>query len=438
MVQARTSVDDGAIASSDARDFSSRSRLGLGVLALILVVSLVIGWLTPGYEGDINQNKSWARVLVRNGMHEAYRGSIDYGPLPLYVFAAVGGIYQWTMDPAWSESAARASREFTFMMKVPMILAHVAIAGLLLSTARDPRLGTLVALSYGLNPATLYDIAHFGQSDTLVGLAALICLLGARSGLGGFAGVGGALLLISKPQGWILLPIAFCALLWHRSRRQMLIAGVSGMITLLAFLGPWVLNGRAHHVWRYLENLQTHALSNRVISADAHNLWWIPTLVNGDWVEDSAFVLGPLTYRMLATGLALGWLGFCLWSYRYRQHEQLFLVAAAVSFGFFMLMVRAHENHGYLALPLLAGALAVCPSRPLARVLVLASIALLMNLMLRDPFLAGPYSSIPDAGQEAPFAIVALQVANVMLNAATLIMFARILLERRPLRLRRA
>ena len=180
------------------------------------------------------------------------------------------------------------------------------------------------------------------------------------------------------------------------------------------------MTGRAHHFWRYLENLDTHALSNRVISADAHNLWWIPTLLHWDWVEDSVLLLGPLSYRTVALLLALSWLAFCLWSLRYRVGNSVFLIAGAASFGFFMLMVRAHENHGYLAATILGGAVAVAPGRPIIRVFALVSLALLMNLVLRDPLIMDPFTSIPDPGQDAPPMLVALQMLNVALNGVAL------------------
>src|SRR5215207_295192 len=86
-------------ASEHSGSLHSSVLLGL----VVLLLSLVIGWLTPGYEGDMNQNKGWARTLVRNGMHDAYRSNIDYPPVPLYMFAASGWVYQTFVDPSFNE-----------------------------------------------------------------------------------------------------------------------------------------------------------------------------------------------------------------------------------------------------------------------------------------------------------------------------------------------
>ena len=193
MVQAGSSAHDGVPAASlpiDAGAARAQPSIAFGILALVLVVGLTIGWLTPGYRGDLNENKSWSRIIVRNGLHEAYRNNIDYAPVPLYVFGAIGWLYQALVDPAWNESVARESQTLTFMMKAPMIVSHVAITGVIfiLGAATSQRIGALAALAYGLNPATLYDIAHFGQADALVGLAASLCLAAVFRGHGVLAG----------------------------------------------------------------------------------------------------------------------------------------------------------------------------------------------------------------------------------------------------------
>src|SRR5215203_6105319 len=185
-------------------DWHTRALQCTAVLTLVLVVGVVIGVATPGYEGDLEQAKTWARYLVRNGLRDAYRTDIDGAPILLYVFAAVGWLYQAMIDPAWNEQAAQASQVFTLMLKAPMIAAHVAITAVLFALSASANAGSkygpvVVALAYGLNPATLYDAAHFGQTDPLVGLVVVTCLAACywRSAL--LLGIGAAGLLIGKP-----------------------------------------------------------------------------------------------------------------------------------------------------------------------------------------------------------------------------------------------
>ncbi len=204
-------------------------------------------------------------------------------------------------------------------------------------------------------------------------------------------------------------------------------AAITAIVTLSVLVSPWTFTGRANHVWRYLDNLSGHDISNRVISADAHNVWWIPTLLNGDWIEDSIPFVGPLSYRMVAGGLALMWLAFCLLGLRRGAPGGFSFAAAAASFGFFMLMTRAHENHSYLALTLLVCALATHRNRRLWAIAVLVSIGLLANLVLRDPLVMGAFTSVPDPGQDPPLLIVALQVVNIAVFGIALALMGRVL-----------
>ena len=93
-----------------------------------------------------------------------------------------------------------------------------------------------------------------------------------------------------------------------------------------------------------------------------------------------------------------------------------------------MLMTRAHENHSYLALVLLMAAVAVHANASQAgRIAAVVSIGLLANLVLRDPLVMGPLTSVPDTGQPAPLWVLGLQIANVGVFALALALLAQAL-----------
>jgi hypothetical protein len=419
-------------AQSPSAQWTAIAARCLGIMTLVATVAVVIGLATPGYEDDIRQGKSWARQLVRNGIADAYRTDIDGAPVLLYAFAGAGALYQALFDPQWNERAAQESHTLTVLLKTPMVLAHVTITGLLYLLASSARsslgwIPALVALAYGLNPATLYDAAHFGQTDPLVGLMAVLCLAGYYWRSAPLMGAACAALVLTKPQGWVLMPVIALATIMRFDVRTIVLAVVSGIVSTLLIVSPWIIARRTDHFWRYLDNLSGHDISNRVISADAHNLWWIPSLLKGDWIEDSAPLFGPVSYRLIALALTLLWLGLVLWSLR-RNATDLALACAAASFGFFILMTRAHENHSYLALVLSMMAIAsnVSP-RQAVRIAAVISIGLLANLVLRDPLLMGPFTSVPDPGQPAPLWVVGLQIGNVVVFALALALLGRAL-----------
>jgi hypothetical protein len=190
---------------------------------------------------------------------------------------------------------------------------------------------------------------------------------------------------------------------------------------------PWILSSRLHHLPRYFEYVNTRSTANWVISANAHNLWWLPTLARSQWIDDWEPFVGPLSYRMVATALVLAWLGFCLFvALRLQRRTDLYLVAGALGYGFFTLMVRAHENHSFLALAFLVLAAGWDGRRwPLY---ALGSAALLLNLGLHDPALVGSWASPPAPEQPQPLWLTALQLLNVGLNFLMLGLLARALL----------
>lgn len=386
----------------------------LGLLATVLLLYVAIGWLSPGYVADMDNGKVWIRWLARNGLSNAYRIPMDYPPLALYPFALAGAIYQAIADPGFNEGAARQSQLLTLLLKMSGITFHVALAGLIyvLARQRGPRVAFLASAVYAANPAVAYDVPHLGQTDPLVAgftVAGVGALVARRPALGGVAF---ALAALSKPQAWALLPIVAWALFRGLGPRASARAGLAGLATLVLVLLPWILGNRIYQLPRFFEYLSTRSTANSAISADAHNIWWIPTLLNGEWVADSQPLVGPLSYGVAGLLLGAAWLGFMLVAAdRLPRREDLYLVAGAATFGFFMLMVRAHENHSYLALPLLVLAAVHAPAR--WGLVGLSTAGLLLNLALHDPLLLGAYAATPRPGQPIPLPLLAAYLVNL-------------------------
>jgi hypothetical protein len=103
---------------------------------------------------------------------------------------------------------------------------------------------------------------------------------------------------------------------------------------------------------------------------------------------------------------------------RLRPHDRLFSYIGLLTVGWFVVTVRAHENHLFMALPFLAVAWAL--DRRFGLLFGLVSASLLLNLALHDPLLVGNWAAGPDPGQPLPTWVVAGQVLNVMLNLLAL------------------
>ena len=390
----------------------------LAVLLLgVAIVYLLVAAVSPGYVADIGTNKTWGRWIARNGIADAYRIPIDYPPLLLYFFGAAGWVYQHLVDPSFAERAALSSQFYTVLVKLPGIGFHLALAGVIYRLTR--RLGPGVAFGaaalYALNPAVAYDVAHLGQTDPVHAAFALLAIGALVHNRPGWAGACAALAALTKPQAWVLLPIVALALpLWFG--RRGLLRGALGAVGASALvLAPWVLFNRIHHLPRFFEYLETKSVNSTALAAQAHNLWWVPTLVEWRFINDWERLAGPLSYRIMALSMVALVLGLVLARLpRLRPRDRVYALVATLIVGWFALTVRAHENHLFMAIPFLT--LAWAFDRRFGLLLGLVSAGLLANLALHDPLLVGNYAAGPDPGQPLPGWVIVGQVANVLLN----------------------
>ncbi len=404
----------------------ARAPLTWGQLLVVLlfgvaVVYLLIAAISPGYVSDIGTNKTWGRWIARNGIQDAYRIPTDYPPVLLYFFGAAGWTYQAFVDPSFAERPALASQLYTFLVKGPGVAFHLVIAATIYRLTRrlGPATAFWAAAAYALNPAVAYDVAHLGQTDPVHSAFALLAVAALVHDRPGWAGACVALAALTKPQAWLLLPLVGFALAIWLGRRGLLRAALGGLAATLLVLGPWLLFNRLNQLPRFFEYLDTKSVNSTALTAQAHNLWWVPTLLEWRFINDWEPLVGPLSYRAVGLGLVAALLGLVLTRLpNLRPRDRLFLLVATLTVGWFALIVRAHENHLFMAIPFLAVAWAL--DRRVGLVLVLVSLGLLANIALHDPLLVGNLAAGPDPGQPLPGWVILAQIANVLLNLATL------------------
>ena len=385
----------------------------------VLIVYLLIAAVSPGYVADIGTNKTWGRWIARNGIQDAYRIPTDYPPLLLYLFGAAGWIYQSLIDPTFDERAALASQFYTFLLKLPGVAFHLVIAATIYRLTRrfGPGAAFAAAAAYALNPAAAYDVAHLGQTDPVHAAFALLAVAALAHDRPGWAGAWVALAALTKPQAWVLLPLVALALPVWFGRGGLLRGGLGAVGATLVVLSPWLLLNRAHHLPRFLEYLETKSANSVALTAQAHNVWWVPTLLEWRFISDWEPLIGALSYRVVGLGMVALLLTALLTRLpNLRPRDRLYGLVATLIIGWFSLTVRAHENHLFMAIPFLAVAWAL--DRRVAILLVLVSVSLLANLALHDPLLMGNYAAGPDPGQPLPGWVISAQVANVLLNLA--------------------
>jgi dolichyl-phosphate-mannose-protein mannosyltransferase len=392
----------------------------LGLLLVgVVIVYLLIAAVSPGYVADIGTNKTWGRHIAREGMEDAYRIPTDYPPLLLYFFGAAGWAYRQLADPQFNERAALASQLYTFLIKLPGIIFHPIVAVVIYRATRRYGAGLAfgAAALYALNPAAAYDVAHIGQTDPVHAAFALMAVAALAHGRPGWAGACIALAALTKPQAWLLLPLVGMGLIFWYGWRGALRGTLAGLAATFVVLLPWVWSGRLHHAARFFEALETKSVNSQALTAHAHNLWWVPTLLEWRFINDWEPFVGPLSYRVVGLGMVAVLLAVAIWRLRgLRPRDSIYGLVGALTIGWFALTVRAHENHLFMAIPFLTVAWAL--DRRFAVLLGLTSVSLLMNLALHDAHLMANYSAGPDPGQPLPAWVIVLQVANVLLTLA--------------------
>lgn len=378
-----------------------RARL---VFSGAVLAALLIGHVlrdTPGYmvhnpdgttTGDITHYVYWTRLVTLDGVQSAYSGTWPetyavYPPINLYAYQVVGTLYRGLQDPTFDAQRAQASLFLREGIKLVALTWHVltgAAIFVLVSRSARPMLAAGAGAAYLLNPAALYDVAHWAQPDGAHSLFSVlgVGLLSAGQVLAPWAAI--ALGALAKPQAWSILPLLALATLRAHGVAGLMRGLVAGVAVGLTVVLPFLVTG---HLRELLSLPGTIAGIMPVVSADAHNLWWLVLEPRGDdplFIQDGAPFLGPLTYRMVAASLVGGMLLLTSWLY-WTRRASLAEAAALGVLGWFAFTTQVHENHLFFALPLLS--LAWPSRRGLLVPFAVMSLTLLLNMFLHDQLL---------------------------------------------------
>ncbi|MFN8522572.1 MAG: hypothetical protein U0821_05635 [Chloroflexota bacterium] len=381
-----------AAAASDRQALAPRPLAILaGIVGLSALLSVAL-MLAPAHAAaDVTHYKYWARLVTDQGISGAYSGTYPetaaiYPPVTMYGYWLAGHLYLHVGDPEFEMDRALGSRALTILVKLVAVVPHlvgVAAIYLLVAGKFGQRSALLWAAAYGLNPAALFDFAYWGQPDGVhaMFLAAGVWGLGVRRPYLAWASIG--LALATKPQAWSLLPLllgmSYLCLGIRGTLKGWLAAGAAVLVVCL----PFLVYGTVPQLFT-LPGLIAQTMP--VASANAHNVWWLVTRGEPGFVYDSELVYGPLTFRQLAGLFALAILALAfrqLWELPRRfDPQRLFGIAAFTAFGWFLVTTRAHENHSFFVLPLLA--LAGVQDRFWGIRYWCVTLTLLLNMLMHD------------------------------------------------------
>jgi hypothetical protein len=369
---------------------SLRGRLALGLVAGALLRAVLLPH--PGTP-DVPTWKAWAfagsqdvtamygvggsppeRGVVR---WQDIEGTTEYPPLALYELAAVGHAYR-AIDPDFEDGAV-----LTALVKLPGLLAEIALVVVVLVWGRRA-LGDAgavwMALAVWLNPAVLVNGAALGYLDAQMAVPAALAMLAAARGWPGLAGALAAAAVLTKAQAVFVGPALLLAL-WRQpivpTSRAVGRFLAGGLAAALLVVLPIILRGAWPNMVQAIGRLAAHDM----LSGYGLNAWWIVT-----WFVRSSYGVAELGWfdaftlpvrilgieRFMEVGfpnpkpigavVVLAAIGWGLW--RARRARTLGAWAALGGWSvltYFLFSAQVHENHLYLAVPMLALAAAAEP-----------------------------------------------------------------------------
>jgi hypothetical protein len=325
--------------------------------------------------------------------------TVDYPPGTLYLLGLVGRAYR-IEDPSFTDSAA-----LTAAIKLATLVFDACTCGLVwLLTRRftNHGLAAAAAIGYWLSPGTLMDGAVLGYLDPWMTAPALAALVLADVGMGSLCGAAIAAAALVKLQAIFIAPVALL-LLWHASGRpwrSTVAAALGAASVAVAGVAPFASRGALPNLAQGVGSLLHHDM----LSGTAANLWWLVTWALraayavhdlGRWAAWTMTVkilgisrveaLGYPNPRLVATALVVL---AAAWALLRAHHAVARGATRAVIIGagafivhaYFTLGVQVHENHLFLAIPLLAVSAAALPHY--RGTLLAAGLILALNLFL--------------------------------------------------------
>ena len=394
----------------------------LTVCALIAGAAIRIAILPIGAPAVDDSWRAWSYHAATRGPWNLYgpRGHtvtfgdivapVVYPPLALDELAIVGRAHMAINGGRFENDVA-----LTRSIKGAIVLLDAVLAALIFFAVRRAANTTSAwgaALAYWLNPAVLM-CTTLGYVDVFLAIPAIGTVVAASYGRPWLTGALFSAAVLTKPQGLFVAPAAALAL-WNAgasatASRRLQTAIAASALTAAIIAAPVVMAGRGYYMLRSIAVLAGH----NMLSALAFNLWWIVSYVFAAVGNRAAGLRAALTARpeivthaeAMARGLpnprllaavlllAVG-LSALNTARRARDLGLQTALAAFLVVTYFTLSVQVHENHFFLAVPLLAIAAALRPA--LAPVFAALSVVFALNLYVLFGLRGeGPPSFVP-------------------------------------------
>lgn len=331
---------------------------------LLIAVGLILRLLMipfPGFKADMAFWKGWGLAMADKGpIWLAGYTNYNYPPGFAYILGAVNKLYAFFANPYdvtsyWAEN----NLLYLFMFKIIFVVCDLLVVLMIIKIGKlilkkDGFIIYVLALIYFLNPASIFDGAHWGQVDQfglLLYLLVIYYLIKDRVEL---ASVIFATATMMKMQNIIFIPL-FYLFIWKKYSFGKLISSLKWtIVTLIVINAPYLIFKRAD----LLVKLMT--INNNYFpfySLYAFNAWWIASGLDGMKLTDTNLIFGTTTARSFSVLLfAMSYVLALFLVVRSKKEsliKNFILASAMVVFSFFHLLTQSHERYVYHLMGLL-------------------------------------------------------------------------------------
>lgn len=317
------------------------------LLLLGLLIRVIFALTYNGANGDIELYRAWAKG-ASNDFFNVYNNvaTLDYPPGYLYISFVIGKFINYF-------SFIPIEGFFLLLLKLPPIIADIITSIFIYKIARkylSNEISIILMALYLFNPAILVNSSIWGQTDSILTLILVIAIHFITIDKIAFSSFFFAIMLITKPQGVIFLPILFMELIRRKSIKDVFISGSVGLFTVIILSLPFSFSQDL--LW--LPKLFLHdAGKYSYASLHAYNLH---SLLGGDLKADTTKILFTNYKTIGLIFVPLVYL-FCQFLYhKMKDIKMTYLINLILMLGIFILAPRMHERYIYpvMALCLIA------------------------------------------------------------------------------------
>jgi Gpi18-like mannosyltransferase len=307
---------------------------------------------------------AWAGRLSTLGFANFYSSATwtQYTPGFMYWLWVVGKI-GWIQDLA---------------IKIPVLLADISVGILIYSLVKkvNSKLALVSLFLYTLNPVVIFDGSVWGQIDGILTLFLFLSayfLIEKKSLI--WSILFWSIAFLIKPQAIAILPVFLLAIILRKFKwKEILIAGMTGLLTILVLSYPFFLNDPFLGLSKLVIGMSK---DYSYTSVNAFNIWsWV-----GFWRPDTSIFLG-LTLAAWGTILFGVSVLLAMFIFRKKLNKKYnwYLLFAILSLCFFLFPTKVHERYLFPFFAFLLTTAGLTKSVNLFGIYIISSLASFLNI----------------------------------------------------------